>query len=381
MVNNLVHEFSQSGDLAPIVIEAMDGGGESTSEHGAPVFRLSFPVIYNRRAPVKTLLRFCLRAPIFFVRLRAICRQHDVRVLNPHFVGLEHLTLLLFRKLGYFRGRIALSFHGADVRGMIQSRGLERMLARVLLRGVDLLIPCSQGLGQELSLLVPECADRIVPVPNGIDVDRFLSGAARPGLKLPPSFEARRRILNIGAFEYKKGHDVLLKAFAKVKQAQTNTCLIIAGQTRSEIGATRRLIHELQLDEDVLLLQDLPHSEIAALLETADLFALSSRWEQGVCGEGFAMALLEAAAAQKPVVATLSCGVAELIRNGESGVLVDPENPHQLAQAMLRMLDNPREAEQQGKSLHARVLQHFTWKAAHQRYLGLVNEEPLTLPD
>lgn len=330
-------------------------------------------MIYDRRSPLKTLLRFCLRAPLFFHQLRTLCRQYDVRVLNPHFVGLEHLTLLLFRRLGCFHGRIALSFHGSDLRSMIQSRGIERLLARVLLRGADLLIPCSQGLAEEILLLAPECATRIAPVPNGIDIDRFLNAASPVAVELPPSFINRRRILNIGAFEYKKGHDVLLKAFAEVKQTHPDTCLIIAGQTRAEFNSTHQLIQDLNLNNDVLLLRDLPHDAVAALLQRTDLFVLSSRWEQGVCGEGFAMALLEAAAAQKPVVSTLSCGVAELIRDGESGVIVDPDNPHQLAHALLRMLDNPNEAEQQGKCLHARVSQHFTWKAAHQRYLTLVN--------
>jgi glycosyltransferase involved in cell wall biosynthesis len=377
VVRNLVREFSQSGDLAPVVIEAMDGSGESSSEDGTPVFRIPIPMIYDARAPVRTFLRFCLVAPFFFRRLGAICRQHDVRVLNPHFVGIEHLTLILFRWLGCFRGHIALSFHGSDIRGMIQSRGLERFLVRMLLRGADVLIPCSQGLGKEILLIAPECADRIEPVPNGIDIERFLEDAATP-IKLPPSFERRRRILTIGAFEYKKGHDVLLKAFAQVKQAQPDTCLIIAGQTRSELDATRQLIHELQLDGDVLLLRDLPHPEVAALLQTADLFALSSRWQQGVCGEGFAMVLLEAAAAQKPVVSTRSCGVTELVRDGETGLLVEPDNPEQLAQALLEMLNHPQEAERQGKSLHSTVRQHFTWKAAHQRYLTLVLEHPPT---
>lgn len=372
VVRNLIHEFSSSGDIAPLVIEAIDGASEGKSPEGTPVIRMPLPPIYDERSPIKSLLRFCLRAPAFFRQLRSVCQRHDVQVLNPHFIGLEHLTLLLFRWLGYFQGQIVLSFHGSDIRHMIQSRGVKRFLSQLLLRRADLLIPCSEGLGQEILLLVPDCAHRIVAVSNGIDAPRFLARASAD-LKLPESFEKRRCLLSIGAFEYKKGHDSLIKAFAKVHQARTDTCLVIAGQTRGEIDATRKLIVELSLDHDVLLLQDLPHTEIAALLLLSKLFVLSSRWEVGVCGEGFAMALLEAAAAKKPVISTLSCGVAELIVDGESGTIVPPDNPQELAKAMLYMLDNPAEAARRARNLNSTVLRHFTWRAAHQQYLALMH--------
>ena len=85
------------------------------------------------------------------------------------------------------------------------------------------------------------------------------------------------------------------------------------------------------------------------------------------------MALLEAAAAQKPVISTLSCGVEELIENGETGTVVAPEYPDELAAALVAMLDNPDEAERHARNLHNKVLQHFTWKRAYRQYLDLMN--------
>ena len=366
----MVHEFSASGKLAPLVIETSDAFSIQTLPDDTPLLRLRFPTVYQKRQRVRTLLKFCFYAPVFVWKLRGICKRLKIEILNPHFIGLEYFALALFRYFSGFRGKLLLSFHGSDIRTMIQSRGLERFLSRILLRSADTLVPCSEGLGQEILMFAPECANRIVPIANGIDIERFLVNSEFD-IQLPPSFRTRRKILNIGAYEYKKGQDVLLRAFSKLRQTRVDVCLLIAGQPREELKAIERLIAELELQDHVVLLENLTHNRIAGLLQSVDIFVLSSRWKKGAWGEGFAMALLEAAAAQKPVISTLTCGVTELIQNGESGLIVPTEDPDALAQAMAALLDNAHEADRQAKNLHARVKQFFTWKNAHQSYLNL----------
>ena len=303
-------------------------------------------------------------------RLRAFCRNRRVEVLNPHFIGLEHFCLVLLRRTGLFHGRVLLSFHGSDIRNMIQSRGMERWFFRLTLRGADALVPCSEGLAAEIEMFVPECVRQITPVQNGIDSNLFLR-SSETGFELPPPLANRPRILNIAAFEYKKGHNVLLNAFHILKESHPRPLLIVAGQVRSLFESTQHLVRDLGLQDDVLLYRDLPHEQAAALLRLCDIFVLSSRWEKGRYGEGLAMVLLEAGAAQKPVVSTLSCGVEEIIRDGETGWVVPPENPAALAQALGEALDNPEEAARRARNLHELVRRDFTWKRAHARYLAL----------
>ncbi len=174
VVRNLVREFASSGQLDPIVIEVLEGSAEPAGIPEIPCIRLPLPTPYHPLRPLRAFLSFCFRAPALFWRLHAICKEHRIKILNPHFVGLECFVLMLFRRTGCFRGKLFLSFHGSDIRSMIQSKGLERIWSRLLLRGADLLIPCSEGLGEEILMLVPECARKIAPVRNGIDVDRFL---------------------------------------------------------------------------------------------------------------------------------------------------------------------------------------------------------------
>ncbi|MDQ2777759.1 MAG: glycosyltransferase family 4 protein [Acidobacteriota bacterium] len=369
VVQNLVREFAQSGPLSPVVIERAVGDAPSASEY-AEVLRMILRSPYDPRHPLRALVSFCIRAPWMLLKLRAFCREQRVEVLNPHFVGLEHFCLVLLKRLGLFRGRVLLSFHGSDIRLMMQSGGLERWFSLLTVRWADYLIPCSEGLGSEVLMFAPESAKRIVPIQNGIDVDLFLR-SSEAGFELPPPFSGRIRIVSIGAFEYKKGHNILLKAFSVLRHRNPLPALIIAGQTRSLFAETQLLVHELELQDDVLLYRDLPHDQAASLLRSCDVFVLSSRWEMGRYGEGFAMVLLEAAAAQKPVVSTLSCGVAEFIKDGETGWVVPPEDPAALAKAIQEALDSPEEARRRAHNLHELVRRDFTWKRAHARYVEL----------
>jgi glycosyltransferase involved in cell wall biosynthesis len=375
VVRNLVQEFHNFGPLAPLVIQPAATESEDPLSDGTPVVSLPFPTVYTGRHKVARFVKFCVQLPRFFWQLRDLCRRHQIRVVNPHFIGLEYFPLMLFRRLGGFRGRLLLSFHGSDIRGMMQSRGLERYLSRLLLRGADVLVPCSRDLGEEIRMFVPECADRIVPIANGVDIERFLA-SSKFDLLLPEWTKDRKIVLNIGAFEYKKGHDVLLRAFAEVRNTHPEACLIIAGQQREEFQVTKDLVHQLGLQDAVLLLCDIPHGSLSGLLQSADLFVLSSRWEKGVCGEGFAMALLEAAAAGKPVVSTETCGVRELIEHGESGLIVPTDNPELLGNAIITMLNDRDRAARYARNLQAKVAKVFTWKAAHECYLKLSGLTP-----
>ena len=308
------------------------------------------------------MFAFFLKAPVVLWKLGSLCRKYSIRVINPHFIGLEYFPLVVLRNLGIFRGTLILSFHGMDILEMRQSRGLERWLAKVLLRKADWLVACSNGLRDEILLFVPECASRVVAIPNGIDAAAFLSLAEAP-FQLPAAFRSRRVLLSVGAYEHKKGHDTLLHAFAKLKGEGCDAALVIAGQASSRPMA--ELAHELGIQEDVVFFENLPHAQIAALMQRADVFVLPSRWEP------FGLVLLEAAAAQKPVVVTNTAGASELVRNGDTGMVVPIDNPDALASAISATLADSEGAASMARRFHDHVLQNFTWRHACRRYLQL----------
>jgi glycosyltransferase involved in cell wall biosynthesis len=129
-------------------------------------------------------------------------------------------------------------------------------------------------------------------------------------------------------------------------------------------GFVRGFVVERDSMENVRLLgfrRDMP-----ALFDAADAFALSSAWE------GMPLAVAEAMAMEKPVIATDAGGTRELI--GDAGTIVPPKNADALAAAMLDLMQEPAEFRQTlGQSAHARISSHFSietrtdeWEALYQ---------------
>jgi glycosyltransferase involved in cell wall biosynthesis len=89
-------------------------------------------------------------------------------------------------------------------------------------------------------------------------------------------------------------------------------------------------------------------------MAACDLFVLASRWE------GFGLVFLEAMAAGKPVVATRVSAIPEVVVDGETGLLVPPEDPQALAGAIIRLCHDPSESRRLGNNGYRRVREHFT---------------------
>jgi glycosyltransferase involved in cell wall biosynthesis len=153
---------------------------------------------------------------------------------------------------------------------------------------------------------------------------------------------------SVGRLDSQKGYHDLVKAARRVVDENPRVRLAIAGEGPFH-ESLARLIRELNLSEHVILLGF--QADVASFLEALDVFVSSSHWE------GLPIALVEAMLLAKPVVATDVGGCAELVTPGETGLLVPPGQPEQLASALLKQLtEKPRElvldaCRQRAKSL------------------------------
>lgn len=161
-------------------------------------------------------------------------------------------------------------------------------------------------------------------------------------------------IVAVGNIRHVKGQDTLVEAAALVLQRQPAVQFLVAGEPlEAEFYASlQRRVIELGIAGNVHFLGGVP--EPGNLLRQAAIFALPSR------SEGFSNAIVEAMASGLPVVATTVGGNAEAVADGVTGLLVPPEQPEQLAAALLRLLEDQDECLRMGQAGQTRAEELFS---------------------
>lgn len=358
----------------PIALE-MDWTSKRPRENqwrGISRFRLRLRAPWSEKRPLWTAASYLLHLPGDVYRLKRLIKIRNLRVINRQFPGLESFNFVLMRRLGLFRGKNVFTFQGTDVRLVLNTRGVLRKIWKWMLRQADLLVFVSQGLQDEFLSFDPELADHCAVVHNGVDVDAFM----RQSDEVDPSLDflegSHDLVLSIGKFEYRKGHDLLVRAFDLVLRQHSNARLAIIGGSGPTLEATRNLILTLGLSEYVAVLTDIPYKQIPGVIRRSEVFVLCSRWEKGKLGEGFPLALVESGALTKPVVSTDSTGCDEIIQDGHTGRLVALEDPVALGSAILDVLQNRADAQRMAANLHTLVCNQFTWQHAWRKYRRLV---------
>jgi glycosyltransferase involved in cell wall biosynthesis len=197
------------------------------------------------------------------------------------------------------------------------------------------------------------------------------------GVELPPAGGAERRsgtsrLVTVGRLQAPKDPLTLLRALSELRRP-VETVIVGDGPDRPRVESERR---RLGLESVVRLVGE--RNDVGELLAAADLFVLSTR------SEGLPLSVLEAMAAGLPVVASSVGGVPELVVEGKTGLLVPPGDPHALAAAIGRLLDDEALRRQLGAAGRIRASEHFdlaTVRGAHlDLYRALLADAGLPLP-
>ena len=177
---------------------------------------------------------------------------------------------------------------------------------------------------------------------------------------------AKKKILSVGSLIEFKGHDLLVKAVALLIRRGMDLSLEVAGDgpLRNHLET---LIRELGVSDKVKLLGGCHPEKIRKLLSESDAFVLASRVDSMGYRDGVPVALMEAMVMGLPCISTWVSGIPELIEDGVSGILVEPDNVQALADALERVLVNLSLAQSLGNTARIKVLQHFSLSGQVER--------------
>jgi len=198
--------------------------------------------------------------------------------------------------------------------------------------------------------------DDVRAIPNGVDLERFNVDADRT-----------QDVLFLGRLAPKKRVTDLIDAFAKIEKEFPKSTLRIVGTgpKREELEGQ---VNDLGISSRVSFEGRVPDAAIPEYYASAGVFVLPSVWE------GHPLTLLEAWAASTPVIASSVEGIEEFIEHGETGYLVSPESPRELANALRTTLENLGEAHEWGKNARKLVEAEYSWAGVADRTYNLYQE-------
>jgi len=285
-------------------------------------------------------LRHPWRAVSTFRSLRALARRLGVRAIignggHPQVVGCIAARLAGARSVFLAHAIYPYPLWKNDPRDILALAG-----------PCDLMLAVSKTAQVALSRLRPAVASRLL-----------YNGTPARHVTPADALTARREDLRIGDHDVLigifgrlqrwKGQDVFIKAASRVARLRSNVKFVIVGG--SVFGMEPEYLGELQADVVALGLADRLaftgfRSDVPRLMSACDIVCNTSR-----AAESFGMVVVEAMAVGRPVIATAGGGPSEIIASDADGILVPPEDPEMLAQAMLALIDDPHRRQVLGE--------------------------------
>ena len=238
-------------------------------------------------------------------------------------------------------------------------------------RGATLTMAVSDWAVQQLRQVVgPE--PWIELLPPGVDQTRFHPGVPDAEVRDRHGLDDHPVISCVARLTLRKGQDKVIRAIPWILREIPDARFLVVGdgpdRDRLEWLANRK-----RVADRVVFAGEVPYDVLAQYFRAGDVFAMPCRTRKlGLEVEAFGLALIEASAVGRPVVAGDSGGAPEAVIHGETGLVVDGNEVDEVAEAILELLGDPQRATKLGARGADRVHRDFTWEALSARLRGLL---------
>lgn len=216
--------------------------------------------------------------------------------------------------------------------------------------------------------------DKIAVMPNGVDVELFRPDHDPRPIRAKLGLDGEPVISFVGGFQHWHGLDRLVESFARVLQEVPRARLLLVGDGRAR-HAVQRKINELGIETAIIMTGLVPQVRVPEMLSAADIAVLPypplprELWFSP-------LKLYEYMAAGKAIVASGTGQIAEVIRHGHTGLLVEPGDVTGLAQAMISLIKDPAARAQLGRNARRQAVERHSWeqyiKQLEQLYSGVL---------
>jgi glycosyltransferase involved in cell wall biosynthesis len=276
--------------------------------------------------------------------INQINQQHLIDIISTQDPFITALIAIVAKIKYRFHLNIQVhnDYFGPIWRSLSTQNRIFYLLGLVLLRTADSIRVVSPEIKQSIMSFVGKTPVTVIPV---LPAAEFIS--SNPKRQPIPD-----NIIAIGRLDPQKDFPTLIKAMALVVKSHPQTKLEIIGEGQ-ERNKLLKLIKHNNLSDNITLSGNQTPAQLKVKLSKAALYVSSSLYE------GTSIALQEAVVLGTPVVATQVSGTTSLIKQEESGLLVRISNAKQLSQAIIKMLDNPNQAEKMANIAKSNLISKY----------------------
>jgi glycosyltransferase involved in cell wall biosynthesis len=323
-------------------------------------FGMYLRVPYIEHAPLRGIVTFALFLPITLWRLNRFLTANRIDAVIVQYPMAWAFYFAVLRRVSF--RRLVITLQGNDVHDLPDATWSERWLIKTLLRRADRVVGVSRSLLDKMRSIFPGTAIAAETIPNGAPIKRILDCRVDP-----VTMQTKEYILTVGQIIHRKGMDLLVKALeiARERGVVLNLVIVGEGPEQAQLAAEAEA---LGVASQVMFAGNQSHENALSFFRECAFFVLASR------AEGLPLVIVEAMANEKAVVATNIDGVPEIVLDGETGLLVKPEDPHSLADALITLHANEDLRSRLAKNGYERALSQYSWERIAGRYLSLFEE-------
>lgn len=325
-----------------VTICCLDREGELAAEGRLKGINI---VAFDRKPGFDMLLPF---------KLAVLMRKQNIDIVHTH-----NPCAMIYGTLGARLARVPVVMntrHNGDI----------RHVNRIIWAMNDIIAVISRDAQQTLLRHNKIKQDKTLVVYNGIDENKFNILQLNNQFRINLGINSRAHVIGTASrLSTLKDQYTMIESFCLVLKQLPNSYLVLVGD-----GPERQTLEQhsarLNVSKNVIFLGF--RNDIVSYLSMFDLFIMSSLME------GIPLALLEAMAVSRPVVVTNVGGNSEVVIEGETGILIPPKDSEKMAQAIIKILQNPNLAKKMGEAGRKRVEDKFTLDRMVNRYESIYEE-------
>lgn len=307
--------------------------------------------------------------PLFFSVLKIVKQEKIQRIIVGHLLPTGTVALILKKIL---RIPYVVSVHGLDV-AYTQASHRKKHLAKKIVDNAERVISNSvftKKLLQQYGLCDEDKVELVYPCANIKSTN--VPEKIRDNLIKGNNLLGKKVILTVGRLIERKGQDKILEALPQVLLSCPDAFYISVGHGPKKESLIE-IAEKLGVSDNVCFYYDVMDYELPAFYTLADVFVMPCRELDDGDIEGFGIVFLEAGMFCKPVIAGRSGGAVEAVEHGNNGLLVDPININEIAQAIITLLKNKGKADLLGSQGYKRVQEQFNWSEQAKKIISIIN--------